>query len=71
MARDEADLYDYIRRHQLGDETVRVISDRRRSDRRQRMEVDVPDRRRAERRQHSVDLLLRRIGWAEVALPEA
>jgi hypothetical protein len=71
VAHDEADLYDYIRRDQLGDETVRVITDRRRVNRRQRMEADVPDRRRADRRRQNVDFLLRRVGWAEVILPEA
>jgi hypothetical protein len=68
VARDEPDLYDYIRRDQFGEETVRVITDRRRADRRRRKEGYLPDRRRNERRRYDIELLLRTRGWAEVNL---
>jgi hypothetical protein len=71
VARDE-DLYDYIRRGhfgirrgQFGDETVRVITDRRSNDRRLRMETHTPDRRLGERRRYDIEPLLLTQGWAE------
>jgi hypothetical protein len=70
VARDEVVLYDYIRRDQFGDETVRVITDRRSTDRRLRMRAHIPDRRRGERRRHDIEPLLRTQGWAQVTLPE-
>jgi len=71
VARDEVVLYDHIRRDQLGDEAVRVIRDRRSTDRRLRMEAHIPDRRRGERRRNDIDRLLLAQGWAQVTLPEA
>jgi hypothetical protein len=71
VARDEVVLYEYIRRGQFGDETVRVITDRRSTDRRLRMEAHIPDRRRSERRRYDIDPLLLTQGWAEVTLPES
>jgi hypothetical protein len=70
VARDEVDLYDYIRRDQFGDETVRVITDRRGADRRHRIETHLPDRRRVERRRANIEPLLLTQGWAEVIVPE-
>ena len=70
VARDEVVLYDHIRRDQLGDEAVRVIGDRRSTDRRLRMEAHIPDRRRGERRRNDIDRLLLAQGWAQVTLPE-
>src|SRR6266508_2687464 len=58
VARDEASLYDSIRRDQLGDETVRVITDRRSTARRLRIEAHIPDRRRGERRRNDSEPLL-------------
>lgn len=69
VARDEASLYDSIRRDQLGDETVRVITDRRSTARRLRMEAHIPDRRRGERRRNDIEPLLLTRGWAQVTLP--
>jgi hypothetical protein len=66
VAHDEPDLYDYIRRDQFGDETVSVITDRRRADRRRRKETYVGDRRHDDRRRHEIEALLRTLGWAEV-----
>ena len=71
VARNEVVLYDHIRRDQLGDQAVRVVRDRRSTDRRLRMEAYIPDRRRGERRRYDIDPLLLRQGWAHVTLPES
>jgi hypothetical protein len=71
VARDEPNLYDYIRRDQFWDETVIVIFDRRRANRRRRQESYLPDRRRDERRRHDIEPLLLTQGWAKVRLPES
>jgi hypothetical protein len=71
VARDEASLYDYIRRRQSGNQAVIVITDRRRADRRHGMEAHVPDRRRGERRRYNIEPLLRAQGWAQVTLPKS
>jgi hypothetical protein len=70
VARDQVDLYHRIRRDQRGNEAVSVITDRRRTARRLRMEAYLPDRRRGERRRYDIDPLLVTQGWAEVTLPE-
>jgi hypothetical protein len=75
VAREEPDLFDYIRRDQFGDDNVVVISDRRqgdrrRGDRRRTPRPDDNDRRRTDRRQCDIDGLLRVHGWGEVALSE-
>jgi hypothetical protein len=76
VAHDE-DLYDYIRRGhfgirrgQFGDETVRVITDRRSTARRHRVKAHTPDRRVAERRCYDIESLLLAQGWAEATLPK-
>jgi hypothetical protein len=71
VARDEVALYDRIRRDQLRDDAVRVITDRRSTDRRLQLEVYIPDRRSGERRRDDVDPLLLTQGWAEVTLPKS
>lgn len=70
VARDELDLYDFIRRDQLGDETVAVITDRRRCDRRSRGQTQdrLPDRRQGDRRRRDIEPRLLADGWAEVTL---
>jgi len=68
VAHDEVDLYDFIRRDNFGDETVMVITDRRRSQRRRERALYQRDRRHAERRQLDVDATLTRQGWVEVRL---
>jgi hypothetical protein len=70
VARDEVDLYDSIRKDKIGDETVTVITDRRSTARRLRMEAHLPDRRRGERRRYDIEPLLLTQGWAQVTLPE-
>jgi hypothetical protein len=70
VARDEVALYDRIRRNQRGDYAVRVIADRRSTDRRLQLNVYIPDRRRGERRRHDIAPLLLTQGWAEVTLPK-
>ena len=67
VARDEGDLYDYIRRDQ--DESVGVVTDRRRADRRHGMDAHIPDRRLGERRRYDIAPLLLTQGWAQVTLP--
>jgi hypothetical protein len=69
VARDEPDLYDYIRRDNVGDDSVVVLLDRRRGQRRRGEEPHLPERRQAERRRHDIDVLLVTEGWAEVRLP--
>ena len=70
VARDQVDLYHRIRRDQRGNEAVSVITDRRSTTRRLRMEAYLPDRRRGERRRYDIGPLLLTQGWAEVTLPE-
>jgi hypothetical protein len=70
VARDEVALYDRIQRNQFGDYAVRVIADRRSTDRRLQLNVYIPDRRRGERRRHDIAPLLLTQGWAEVTLPK-
>jgi hypothetical protein len=76
VAREEPDLFDYIRRDQFGDDKVVVISDRRHGDRRrgERRHAPRPDagdrRRRTDRRQCDIGELLRVHGWGEVVLSE-
>jgi hypothetical protein len=69
LARDRVGRYDRIRRDQWGDEAVRVITDRRSTDRRRQLEMYIPDRRHGERRRYDVNPLLLIQGWAEVRSP--
>lgn len=65
-------LYDDIRWSWFGDATVKVITDRRRGERRQRTEAHGPERRRGgDRRRHSITTVLLRERWAEVLLPSS
>jgi hypothetical protein len=70
VARGQIVLFGRIRSVSFGDDTVRVIVDRRSADRRRQLQVFIPDRRRAERRRHDVEPLLLGQGWAEVRLPD-
>jgi len=70
VARGHADYTGRIRRIQSTDQAVRVISDRRSTERRRQLEVYIPERRLAERRSHDVQSLLLTQGWAEVRLPQ-
>ena len=70
VARGQPVLYNSIRRDHFGDQSIIVIRDRRRTQRRRRLESHLPDRRRAERRHHDIAAELWRQGWAEVWLPE-
>jgi hypothetical protein len=71
VARDKADLYDRIRRDQLGHRVATVIADRRRADRRRKPELFIPERRLGERRHCDVSQLLVTQGWAELTLPKS
>ena len=70
VAREEPDLFDFIRRDQFGDDNVVVIADRRRGDRRRRRDTVAADRRRDDRRRLDLEPLLRSQGWGEVTLPD-
>jgi hypothetical protein len=71
VAREEPDLFDYIRRDQFADDNVTVIADRRRGDRRRpRGGEHDPERRRRDRRRCDIDDLLRVHGWGEVILSQ-
>jgi hypothetical protein len=70
VARNGGDLFDRLRGDQPADEGVRIITDRRNTDRRRQLEVYIPDRRGGERRRHDINSLLLTQGWAEVTLPE-
>ena len=70
VARNEPDLFDFIRRDQFGDDNVIVIADRRQGDRRSASQRYVPERRRTDRRRCAIDPLLRVHGWGEVILAD-
>ena len=69
VARDKGDLYDRLRNDQ-SDGTVTVIEDRRRADRRRKLELFIPERRLGDRRQCDVSQLLVTQGWAELTAPK-
>ena len=73
VARHRKDLYAQFKRSFSGNETVRVLLDRRIVERRTRSGSYAPDRRNGERRSlPEIDKLLRTVGWAIVpqAVPE-
>ena len=56
VTRNQPDLWHYLKNNLAGDEKVEVILDRRRGERRQRVQPHEPERRQADRRHHpSVD----------------
>lgn len=59
VARDQPDLWHHLRRDFAGDEEVQVVLDRRRGERRQRVQMHEPDRRQVDRRRASIDTDLR------------
>jgi hypothetical protein len=71
VARDKVDLYDRLRRDQSGQQAVTVVADRRRTDRRRKLELFIPERRLAERRHCDVSQLLVTQGWAELTVPKS
>jgi hypothetical protein len=71
VADERVDLHSRFRRKHPGDEAVRIITDRRGTDRRRHLEVYIPERRRAERRRLDIQAQLRTRGWAEVRVPES
>ncbi len=52
VARNQPDLWHYLRRDFAGDEEVQVVLDRRRGERRQRVLPHEPERRQADRRRY-------------------
>lgn len=59
VARDQADLWDHLRKDFADDKEVRVILDRRRGERRQRAQPHEGQRRRDDRRRASIGTDLR------------
>jgi hypothetical protein len=55
-------------RHDMETATVELIHDRRRSERRQRVEPVKAERRLADRRRHHIEEELSRVGWARVEI---
>lgn len=51
VRRDQPSLCDYLRRNFAGDNKTQVLLDRRRGERRQKVQPHEPERRRGERRQ--------------------
>ena len=73
VARNRWNLYEHLQRAFAGNETVRVLLDRRVVERRARYGPDDAERRQGDRRSpRKIDGLLRAIGWAIVpqAVPE-
>ena len=73
VARDRGDLYEHFKRAFTGNETVRVLLNRRAVERRMGSRPYAPERRKGDRRSPlEIDGLLRTIGWAIVpqAVPE-
>jgi hypothetical protein len=71
VARGHGELYDRLRQDRMGDDSVRIIPDRRGADRRRRLQVYIPERRLTERRRFDVSPLLVTRGWAQVPLPRS
>lgn len=71
VARNQPDLWRYLKNNFAGDQKVEVILDRRRGERRQRIEPHEPERRRAERRrQPGLDNDLSYRSFVIVRLPQ-
>jgi hypothetical protein len=74
VARNQG-LFGHIRSHilrvQSKDSGVRIITDRRVTERRRRLELYIPERRRTERRHYIIKARLRTRGWAEVGSRES
>ena len=66
VARDEPDLFDYIKRDLYDDATAEVIIDRRVRERRQRRQSPAIDRRRTDRRKVVVSPALKAFGYAVI-----
>mgnify|MGYP001569806234 FL=1 len=72
VARTEPDLWRYLKHNFAGDDKVEVILDRRRGERRQRIQPHEPERRQADRRRRpSLDSDLRYRFLVIVRQPQA
>lgn len=72
VARENPHIYEYLKRMFAGNETLEVVMDRRKGDRRAQGAAQLPERRRsADRRRQEVDQHLRALGWAIVMLDVA
>ena len=71
VARSQPDLWHYLKNNFAGDEKVEVILDRRRGERRQRIQPHELERRRAERRRRpGIDTDLSYRSFVIVRLPQ-
>ncbi|MBI1847614.1 MAG: hypothetical protein HYR86_11670 [Candidatus Rokubacteria bacterium] len=66
MSQHDLKLFDYLKDSFAGSETVEVILDRRRRQRRWRETIYPLDRRKADRRQRNIDAELQNLGWVLV-----
>lgn len=63
VARGEPERYEFLRRAFAEEETVEIVLDRRRGERRRQTLASTPERRHGERRGPSRDGELDRLGW--------
>ena len=74
VARENPHIYEYLKRMFAGNETLEVVMDRRKGDRRGHGMARLPERRRtnsSDRRRQEIDHQLRALGWAIVLLDVA
>jgi hypothetical protein len=66
VSRNEPERYAFLKHAFDGEDTVEIVLDRRRGERRRQSAVSMPDRRRVERRTLVRDGELDRLGWTLV-----
>jgi hypothetical protein len=74
VARENPHIYEYLKRMFAGNETLEVVMDRRKGDRRAQGTAQSPERRRSnssDQRRQEIDHQLRALGWAIVLLDVA
>lgn len=72
VAQENPHIYEYLKRMFAGNETLEVVMDRRKGDRRGQGMSQLPERRRSsDRRRQEIDHQLRALGWAIVLLDVA
>lgn len=69
VSRGDGQRYNDLSYAFAGDDSVQVIFDRRRGDRRQQPEGRPVDRRQGSRRSRTIDAELRTLGWAVIRYP--
>lgn len=66
VSRNEPERYEFLMHAFNGEETVEIVLDRRRGERRHQSAVSMPDRRRLDRRTLVRDGEIDRLGWTLV-----